>query len=109
MSDLLIKRLTDARLTMREQAKILRRARLLYIRICRNTILYDDNGWTLEKCARRMQEAGMYAPSRAIRDMRFSILRRLWKIDSWEGSRLNWHEWRREMGYTNVDFKRDVA
>lgn len=105
----LTKRLTDARVSMREQARILKRARRLYVSICRETILYDDNGWSLEKCARRMHECGMYAEGRSIRDCRFSILRYLWKLDQRDGSRLNWHEWRREMGYANSEFRRDVA
>lgn len=103
----LTERLTAARLTMREQRRILARARRLYVVLCREAIHEDVTGQKLEYCAGRMLDSGMYAegPSRkaALHDARYAILRRMWRMD---GSPGTWHEWTFRNGWVAHTWRR---
>lgn len=89
----LAERLIPIRASMREQNRILRRARHLYIFLARNDIVTTE---ALKICARRMKEAGLYADATGDKDVRFSILRHKWKIET--GGK-DWHRWARSTGW----------
>ena len=109
MRPYLLARLSAARGDLQRAGRILRRARHLYAWVIHTDVLEDETGFILERCARRMLECGFYVETRSVRDVRFSILRCMWKIERREGCRMDWHEWRREYGYDNWDFERRIA
>lgn len=94
-------RLLSARNDMRKQRRILARARRLYVQLCRRAIAEDRTGDVLEFCAGRMLDSGMYSDCQprpaALHDIRFAILRRMWRLESVPGARHGriptWHEW----------------
>lgn len=107
-------RLTAARTSMREQRRILARARRLYVRLCRTAIHEDLSGDTLDYCAGRMLDSGMYAESQSrpnsLQGVRFSILRQMWRLDSVPGPRYGrvptWHEWTFRNGWVAHTWRR---
>lgn len=84
--------------TIREQSRLLRRARNLYIALCQKAIMADKTNFTLDYCALRMIEAQLYASS-SEGSVRFSIVKRISGNDirarRFEPKRSSWgwHEW----------------
>lgn len=74
--------------------KQLERAKSLYIRIVRQAIALDRTGQVLEHCAKQLMR--LYI-NPSLRDMRFVLIRRMWKWDRASG--LGWHEWCEKNGY----------
>lgn len=107
----LAERLTAARLTMRQQRRLLARARRLYVRLCRSAIALDRTGNVLEFCAGRMLDSGMYAEcmsrKNGLQNIRFAILRQMWRLD--HAQRLTWHEWYFKNGWAPHSWKRIAA
>lgn len=110
-------RLFAARDDMRKQRRLLARARRLYVRFCRHAIAQDLTGDVLEQCAARMLDSGMYSDcqprSAALHDIRYSILRQMWRLDSHPGARAKripmWHEWAFQNGWAVHVWKRLAA
>lgn len=98
----LAERLIPIRASMREQNRILRRARRLYILICRRELTTSEK---LNFCARRMLDAGLYANATPLRGVRYSILRAKWKLEVGR----DWHRWIRDNGWSFYSFEKQVA
>jgi hypothetical protein len=82
----------DARDKFSGSNKLLRRARRLYVFLyCRGIRTHLQ----LSDAAKRMQDAGLYAEG-AEKDVRFSILRKLWRISGHP----DWHRWRQDSGWS---------
>lgn len=80
--------------------KKLRRARRLYIFLCRNSVKTTID---LHRVAKAMAKTGLYADNRSDRDVKFAILRYLWKFDGghdrpWPNP-MCWHEWCNRTGW----------
>jgi hypothetical protein len=80
------------------------------MRVVWPAIKADETGAILERCAQRMIEAGMYALPKCERDVRYSILRRAWKIETGApssfGHRDGWFHWLNRSGFTS-DWRRE--
>lgn len=93
MNPLLVARLGDARFTMRQQARLLRRARRLYIAVVAKHVTSTES---LNRVAQRMIDAGFRAPGTPNRDARWTVLRMMWKRET--GGR-DWFGWMRLNGW----------
>lgn len=98
MNTALLQRLTDARRGYREQARLLRRVRRLYMRIAWPAIAADPTNATINLVARRMLEHSMYAGHVAnLKPVRWSLLRFGWRFETGGPSRFGhrdgWHFW----------------
>lgn len=72
----------------------LRRARHLFIFFQRNHLKTQKQLWNL---ATVMRANGLYAPITGLKDVRFAILRALWRL---EGGRYgSWHRWLNDRGW----------
>lgn len=83
--------------------KELERAKSLYVRIVRQAIALDRTGQVLEHCA--IQLMRLYI-NPSIRDMRYILLRRMWRWDRATG--IGWHEWCWKNGYNSDNGFRKV-
>lgn len=109
MSEKLKERIWQARQDYREASRKLRRARHLYVAICRESIVNCESNWMLDHVGRRMVECGMYYPGCKQKQWRFAILRHIYLIERGLGWRGQWHEWTREMGFAPYTWERVVA
>lgn len=108
----LVDRILAARAAYRDAARIIRRVRRLYMAMTWAAILADNSGKTLDYCARRMIEAGMYSPdTKPVREVRFAILRRAWRRETGAPQRLghpdSWHNWYPRQGFSPFTWERN--
>lgn len=82
--------ISDQRRAHDRSGKALRRARYLFIFLHRFDILFKDDAYmdALVAAARR---GGLYSDKTCDKSVRFSILRRLFKVHN--PMRYNWYEW----------------
>lgn len=93
------KTVSGIRRAFRGSALALRRARRLYVYLfCRQIRTHLQ----LQEAAERMQAYGLYAEGTAEKDVRFSILRKLWRISGHK----DWHRWRERNGWSFVKWRR---
>lgn len=59
----------------------LRRARRLYVRLIRASVMLDRTGNQLYVYARRMQDVGLYSPITQVKYIAYAILNRAYKTD----------------------------
>ena len=87
--------------------KLLRRVRLLYIRIVWMHVLTDPTQDSLDRAVLRMRDSGMYASTTGERQIRYTILRRCWTLETgknrWRPYELNgWHDWYQRHGFQSA-------
>lgn len=97
-------RIGRERVSLMRSAERLRRARWLYVRLCRGAIAMDKSGHKLQYCAERMIEAGLYAQISGFRAARYSILRKMWAFDSYRG--MEWWAWTQKNGWVPIYWTR---
>lgn len=78
-------RITDARLTIRERSKLLRRVRSLYFAINRQRLMSDLSHTGLLPWIKRVKAIQLYAETTGESDLYFSIRRKLWRMDVRDG------------------------
>lgn len=107
----IIERIIVARKAYRDAGRIIRRTRHLYIRLVWPAIKADATGRLIEACAKRMIDSGMYALPKSERDVRFSILRRAWKIETGAPGRFGhpdgWFLWLNRNGFSR-EWRREI-
>lgn len=107
----LVERLNSFRSDVRSRNRYMKRVRNLYIRLVQKAVMKGGT-FTINFCAKRMIEAGMYAPERPLKECRYGILRRIWKNQGGNGSYfcrgpMEWHTWRDRHGWTVHCWERD--
>ena len=83
------------RLENRTTNQRLRRARRLYIFLNRKHIQTHID---LTRVGKAMQDAGLYSTTTPVKDLKFAVLRMLWRIEG--GTYETWHNWRDEKGWS---------
>lgn len=107
-------RLARARSDSLAAYRLIRRVRHLYIRVCRLAVLTDPTNQSLDRAAQRMVDVGLFAPTRPLKEVRYTILKRLWTIETgkhrWSPfERDGWHNWYRAQGFAGGQWRRDAA
>jgi hypothetical protein len=90
---------------VRSHSERLRRARRLYVFICKKAIEDDPTSATINRVARRYMDSGMFA-SPSMSTARASILKKMCRID---GCRQHWHRWILANGWVFYTFERSPA
>jgi hypothetical protein len=108
----LVDRILAARKSYRDAGNVIRRARHLYMAITWPAIAADTTGATMDHCAQRMLDAGLYwPPTKPLREVRYSILRRAWKLETgapqWNNPN-TWHNWYPRLGFTPFHWRRNA-
>jgi len=93
-------------------SKRLKRARRLYIRLCKQSILQSDGTAVIDHVATRMAESGLYAAASITnkRDLRYRIARTLFNLErgSFGSTKVGeWSFWLTRNGF-NQDFGRKL-
>ena len=70
--------------------KKLKRARYLFVFLCRNRLLAYDDAY-MELFVKKCREYGLYSDGSDDRSIRFFVLRRLYKIHNPDN--ISWYEW----------------
>ena len=99
-------RILQIRGTIEEQKAKLRRARRIYFRLICPAVMKDETNFTLNFCVNRLRNSGLYASTAPDKDLRYTILRHAWKMDTrpW-----GWHEWVAKNGFARFKFQRMAA
>lgn len=90
--------LSQNRKTFRDSHVKLRRARRMFVYFAWKRKWITD-GQSLDRVARIMQTGGLYAKSTANRDIRFHILRKLWRLEGGSYRGFDWHIWCHKKGW----------
>lgn len=109
MTHSLILRLAKAQTDASSARKFIRRVRLLYIRFVWMHVLTDPTQGSLDRAVKRMKESGMYASATGDRQVRYTILRRCWTLETgkvhWSHfEKDNWHAWHQRHGFAAVSW-----
>lgn len=97
-ADRIKRRLQVSRDTISEHLAILRRARRLYVTMVRSKIV---DTFSINRAAEQMKDAGMYSAGTPLVQIRYSILRRMWRLET--GGH-EWHRWVQVNGWTFYTF-----
>lgn len=85
--------------------KKLRRARYLFIFLCRRKFFaYDDN--YMDLFVEKAKEYGFYSTKSTDSDNRYHVLRRLYRIHNPNG--ISWHEWYSHYRWRCYEWKKDA-
>lgn len=82
----------------------LRRARRLYIRLVYTSCLADETGITLNRCVINAKNRFLYSEKSHPKDVRWSFLRRFWKLTPGYEDNRGWFRWFAEYGLRQARF-----
>lgn len=114
MSPRFKERLAVAHSEVRAKARFLRRVRRLYCALVWREVVADTTNATIDACALKMIENGLYAPSAckvtALRHARYAILTRAWRLSTKPHERRygrnDWHHWCKRFGFESWHWRR---
>jgi len=91
--------------------RLLRRVRRLYIRAVYLAVMTDPTNGSIERAAQRMLDVGMYASLQGMKNVRYTILRRCWTLNTgksfWRpGEYDGWHCWYQRQGFIGGEWLR---
>lgn len=109
----LVERIHDARLTIRERSRLLRRVRALYFAVMRERIMTDPTLATLQRCVENLKASQLYSEFTGDHDLRWSIMRKMWRLDVRDGligdDSFSWHRWRARNNWDREREKRELT
>jgi hypothetical protein len=85
----------------RRSSKWLRRARHLYAVLIRKSCEEDAFGWMIQEAAKSAKERGLYAEATAERDIRYSLVRKFYKLNPNYNKfdHLSWFKYRKDYNW----------
>ena len=100
--------LTEIRAINRMSGYQLRRARRLYIRLIYTSCLADESGITINRCVLNAKARLLYAEKSHPKDIRWSFLRRFWRLTEGYEDFRGWFRWMEDHGLRQCRFDKNV-